>query len=65
MRACVISSCRRCASLVNSSISESTRRDESIELCQYFADVGGDLGQRTREDAEIVVAIHLQLTEFS
>ena len=39
--------------------------DETIELGENFGDVGGNFRQRAREDAEIVVAIHLQFAELS
>lgn len=36
----------------------------ALELREDLVDVGGNFGHRAGEDVEIVVAIHLQLTEL-
>ncbi len=36
---------------------------EAIELREHLGNVGGNFRERTRQDAEVVVAIHLQLGE--
>ena len=38
--------------------------DKAIELRQHLGYVGRNLGERAREDVEIVVAIEFQFTEF-
>jgi hypothetical protein len=38
--------------------------NEPVKLCEHFCDICGNFRQRSREDIEIVIAVHFQLAKF-
>ena len=62
LRDFILQTVRKLGELVDVAIHTTNK---AIELREHFGDVGGNFGQRAREDVEIVIAIHLQFAELS
>ena len=61
MRDLILQAMRQLGELVDIAVDAA---HEAIQLGEHFRDVGGNFRERAREDAEVVVAIHLQLAEL-